>query len=138
LIISFRLIEERFFFIFLIVENGCTPAYPPPLGFLCVGFWRRVGGGAVFGAGVFLFFYFIFIFFVVVKTAFFIFFVVVKTAFLFFCSRTSRQNSRLLPPQYFLTFCSFIQYFSNFNCIFFTPFPHYFKLIYKIFEPFIV
>jgi hypothetical protein len=60
-------------------------------------------GSAVFADAVFLFFYF-FIFFVVVKTVFFIFFVVVKTAFLFFCSRTSRQNSHLTPPQYFCQF----------------------------------
>jgi hypothetical protein len=42
-----------------ISQNVCTAAYPPPLGFSCVGFWRRVGGSAVF-CDVFLFFLFFF------------------------------------------------------------------------------
>jgi hypothetical protein len=52
---SFYLIEERM--LFFISWNVCTAAYPPPLGFSCVGFWRRVGGSTVFHEGFFLFFF---------------------------------------------------------------------------------
>jgi hypothetical protein len=32
---------------FALSHNGGTAAYPPPLGFLCEGFWWWVGGSAV-------------------------------------------------------------------------------------------
>jgi hypothetical protein len=62
---SYNFRHDFFCFLFFLVSpNVCAAAYPPPLGFLRVGFWRRVGGSTVFGAGFFLFF--------LVKTAFFI------------------------------------------------------------------
>jgi hypothetical protein len=42
---------------FLILQNVCAAAYPPPLGFLCEGFWRRVGGSTVFHEGFFFIFF---------------------------------------------------------------------------------
>ena len=60
--ISFRLIEERRLF-FLVAENGCTHAYPPPVEPLCVGFWRRVGVNTVFNAFIFFIFFSFFFYF---------------------------------------------------------------------------